>query len=110
MAGIALAARISVEEYAPPPRTTALGSLVHYITHADPRNYQPANMAFDLLPPMQDLPRAMAHDRQTRRRLQCERALTDSASWVATVGLRESTSRFAATSGDRPRTTDALHG
>jgi methylenetetrahydrofolate--tRNA-(uracil-5-)-methyltransferase len=47
-------------EFAPPPPTTALGSLLHYMTHADPGNYQPTNMAFDLLPPMEDLPRAVA--------------------------------------------------
>jgi hypothetical protein len=36
----------------PFPRETALGSLCHYISGADPRNYQPANITFDLLPPL----------------------------------------------------------
>ena len=45
------------ETFIPPPRATALGSLIHYITHADPSHYQPANISFDLLPPMDDLPR-----------------------------------------------------
>ena len=36
----------------PPPRATAFGSLTHYMTHADPRNFQPANITFDLLPPL----------------------------------------------------------
>ena len=35
---------------APFPRETAIGSLCHYISHADPRTYQPANIAFDLFP------------------------------------------------------------
>src|SRR5690349_12992268 len=30
----------------PFPRETALGSLCHYVSHADPKHYQPANIAF----------------------------------------------------------------
>src|SRR5271157_6035783 len=68
--------------YMPPPRTTALGSLVHYITHAASENYQPANISFDLLPPIENLPRPIARDRRARREKQCERALTDFESWI----------------------------
>lgn len=82
LAGLAMAQRIRGEAFAPPPRTTALGSLVHYITHADPRNYQPANISFDLLPPLDDLPRSLARDRRARRERQCERALADLVSWL----------------------------
>ena len=66
----------------PPPRTTALGSLVRYIMHADSENYQPANISFDLLPPMEDLPRAIARDRRARREKQCQRALDDFGKWL----------------------------
>jgi methylenetetrahydrofolate--tRNA-(uracil-5-)-methyltransferase len=105
LAGLALAARALAEDeqpgpsarelsgpsaarpYMPPPRTTALGSLVHYITHASSGNYQPANISFDLLPPMEGLPRAIARDRRARREKQCERALTDFGKWLeGTVG------------------------
>ena len=68
LAGLALAARVTGENFTPPPRTTALGSLVHYITHASSTNYQPANISFDLLPPMEGLPRAIARDRRARRK------------------------------------------
>jgi methylenetetrahydrofolate--tRNA-(uracil-5-)-methyltransferase len=34
------------------PRESAIGSLCHYIANADPRHYQPANIAFDLFPPL----------------------------------------------------------
>src|SRR5262249_62215575 len=37
-----------------PSRETALGSLAHYISAADSRNYQPANIPFDLLPALLD--------------------------------------------------------
>jgi len=82
LAGMALACRARREAFTPPPRTTALGSLVHYITHADPRNYQPANISFDLLPPMEGLPPQMARDRRVRREKQCQRALEDLDAWL----------------------------
>jgi len=85
LAGLAIAQRASGEVFYPPPRSTALGSLVHYLTHADPRDYQPANIAFDLLPPIEGLPRPVARDRGARRARQCERALADLEHWLESV-------------------------
>ncbi len=82
LAGMALAHRVRQEQFTPPPRTTALGSLVHYVTHASPQNYQPANIAFDLLPPVESLPREVARDRRARHEKQCERALQDLQPWL----------------------------
>jgi methylenetetrahydrofolate--tRNA-(uracil-5-)-methyltransferase len=60
----------------PLPRATALGSLCHYISAADPRHYQPANMTFDLLPPLEEeTRRGLSHDRRARREEVCRRAL-----------------------------------
>ncbi len=61
-----------------PPRATAFGSLVHYITHADVKDFQPANITFDLLPPLE----TRVRDRQQRHRLQCERALREFDQWL----------------------------
>src|SRR5689334_15583150 len=45
------------------PRETALGSLCHYISGADPEDSQPANIAFDLLPPLDEsAARRLRHD------------------------------------------------
>ena len=33
-----------------PPRTTAIGALAYYVSHADPRNYQPTNITFGIMP------------------------------------------------------------
>jgi methylenetetrahydrofolate--tRNA-(uracil-5-)-methyltransferase len=79
----------AVRPYVPPPRTTALGSLVYYITHADSENYQPANISFDLLP-MEGLPRAIARDRCARRQRQCQRALTDFEAWLSAISFEGS--------------------
>jgi len=81
----------AVRPYTPPPRTTALGSLVHYVTHAVSTHYQPANISFDLLPPIDGLPRAIARDRRKRREKQCERALADFQTWLGSlVGIPSS--------------------
>jgi methylenetetrahydrofolate--tRNA-(uracil-5-)-methyltransferase len=58
------------------PRDTAHGSLAAYISGADPRNYQPANITFDLLPVLPpDEQRQFGRDRKVRRQRQCERAI-----------------------------------
>lgn len=83
LAGLALAQRALGVSYETPPRVTALGSLVHFITHADPSNYQPTNISFDLLPPIEGLPRSIARDRKARREHQCEQALAAIEEWRA---------------------------
>jgi methylenetetrahydrofolate--tRNA-(uracil-5-)-methyltransferase len=70
----------------PAPRETALGSLVHYITGADSRHFEPANMTFDLLPRLEDPLRAKFRDKSERHRIQCERALEAFESWSAAAG------------------------
>jgi methylenetetrahydrofolate--tRNA-(uracil-5-)-methyltransferase len=82
LAGLAMASRATGEAFTPPPRSTALGSLVHYITCADAHNFQPANISFDLLPPMEGLPKHIARDRRARREKQCERALNEIGAWL----------------------------
>ncbi len=82
LAGLAMAWRAAGSGWEPPPRATALGSLVHFITHADPENYQPTNISFDLLSPLEDAPRKVLRDRRARRELQCERALDQIDAWI----------------------------
>jgi methylenetetrahydrofolate--tRNA-(uracil-5-)-methyltransferase len=67
----------------PAPRACALGSLVHYITHAGPKDFQPANMTFDLLEPLEEDLRKKIRDKKERHRLQCERALAAFDAWWA---------------------------
>lgn len=35
------------------PETTMLGALIHYVTHADPRHFQPMKANFGLMPPLE---------------------------------------------------------
>jgi methylenetetrahydrofolate--tRNA-(uracil-5-)-methyltransferase len=66
----------------PAPRLTANGSLTHYITHAESKRFQPANITFDLLPPLEDELRKKIRDKKERHRIQCERALDDWNRWL----------------------------
>jgi methylenetetrahydrofolate--tRNA-(uracil-5-)-methyltransferase len=77
LAARAVAARARGLAWEPPPRETALGSLLTYITQSDPANYQPANITFDLLPPLENA----EPDRARRRAGQCRRALEALESW-----------------------------
>ena len=79
MAGVHAAALASELELIAPPRATAFGSLVHYVTQASPKNFQPANVTFDLLPPLE----SRVRDRQQRHRAQCQKALQEFQDWLA---------------------------
>jgi methylenetetrahydrofolate--tRNA-(uracil-5-)-methyltransferase len=81
LAGIYAAARAMAIEPATVPRQTALGSLVHYITHADGKRFDPANITFDLLVPLDEESRRRIRDKKERHRLQCERALAAFDQW-----------------------------
>jgi len=86
MAGVHATALATGAESLPPPRASAFGSLVHYITNADPKHFQPANITFDLLPPLDERVR----DRAQRHRLQCERALREFQAWLVAISARHS--------------------
>ena len=60
----------------PVSRETALGSLCHYVSGADPSNYQPANITFDLLPQLDETTKhKLRRDKQARHAEVCRRAL-----------------------------------
>ncbi len=72
------AARLSLgREPVAAPRTTAIGALAHYVSHADPAHYNPTNITFGIMPPLDSPPRS-----KTERQLATSaRALADLAAW-----------------------------
>ena len=64
-----------------PPRETALGSLVRYLTRAETKNFQPANITFDLLPQLDESTRRKIRDKKQRHKIVCEKALEAVSSW-----------------------------
>jgi len=87
MAGVNAVALATGAEPAPPPRATAFGSLIHYITQAESKHFQPANITFDLLPALD----RKVRDRKERHRLQCEQALREFGDWLGHVALQPAT-------------------
>jgi methylenetetrahydrofolate--tRNA-(uracil-5-)-methyltransferase len=71
-----------------PPRETALGSLVHYLCHADARHFQPANITFDLLPQSDEATRKRVRDKKVRHKMVCDQALQAAAKWLELQGLK----------------------
>jgi len=85
MAGRFAAELIDGRTPIPAPRPTAHGSLIHYITHSEAKTFQPANITFDLLPPLEEELRKRIRDKKERHRIQCERALEAWQNWLDTV-------------------------
>jgi methylenetetrahydrofolate--tRNA-(uracil-5-)-methyltransferase len=81
------------------PRASAHGSLMHYITHADSKKFQPANITFDLLPALEDDLRRRIRDKKERHRIQCARALAAWHEWMQGSAFPE-VSSAEASAGD----------
>ena len=88
IAGRNAAALVLGDEPRVPPRTTAIGALAYYVSHADPRNYQPTNITFGIMPAVDAAPDD-SHGRRKHRlgRLErklaiSERALRDLDEWM----------------------------
>jgi methylenetetrahydrofolate--tRNA-(uracil-5-)-methyltransferase len=67
------------------PRETALGALGYYVSHADPRHYDPSNITFGIMPPLDAPPRS----RKDRQLATSERALRALEAWRAAEDPRE---------------------
>jgi methylenetetrahydrofolate--tRNA-(uracil-5-)-methyltransferase len=70
------------------PRDTAVGSLCHYISAADPANYQPANITFDLLPALDEPTRQrLRRDKRARHAEVCRRSIESMDRFLETEPL-----------------------
>jgi methylenetetrahydrofolate--tRNA-(uracil-5-)-methyltransferase len=70
------------------PRSTACGSLLHYIAYADPAHFQPANISFGLLPEAPAELKRRIRDRKLRHQVQVEQALETMTRWIEDSGGR----------------------
>jgi methylenetetrahydrofolate--tRNA-(uracil-5-)-methyltransferase len=61
-----------------PPRTTAIGALAYYVSHANPAHYDPTNITFGIMAPPADAPR----DKAARKLAMSTRALADLGRWM----------------------------
>ncbi len=61
------------------PRTTAMGALAYYVSHADASHYQPTNITFGIMTPLEQPPRK----KPARKEALSARALRDLETWRA---------------------------
>ena len=61
-----------------PPRTTAIGALAYYASHADPKHYEPSNITFGIMEPLPNPPRGKVD----RKVAMANRALEVLADWM----------------------------
>ncbi len=69
------------------PPETMVGALMHYVTHADPRDFQPMKANFGLMPPLEE----KAHGKRSRGAAFAVRALATLTNWLQThpeLGVR----------------------
>ena len=52
LAGVNAAAMAKGETVSAAPRTTAIGALAYYVSHANPAHYEPSNITFGIMPPL----------------------------------------------------------
>jgi methylenetetrahydrofolate--tRNA-(uracil-5-)-methyltransferase len=67
------------------PRKSATAALARYVSGADAKNYQPANITFALLEPLDEEHRHRVRRKQERRQLQVELALKEWDTWLHTI-------------------------
>ncbi len=87
IAGLNAAALALGEPPSVPPRTTAIGALGYYASHADPKHYVPSNIAFGLIPPLDPL-NHVPRGKKDRNLALSERALKDLNAWLETTSRR----------------------
>jgi methylenetetrahydrofolate--tRNA-(uracil-5-)-methyltransferase len=83
VAGINSVRRLRGEALLTFPRTTMIGALLHYITHAEPATFQPMKAAMGLLPELEDAVR----NKRARYATYAERAEGEMAAFLAEVGF-----------------------
>jgi methylenetetrahydrofolate--tRNA-(uracil-5-)-methyltransferase len=83
LAGLNAVALVQGVPTSVPPRTTAIGALSYYVSHADPAHYDPSNITFGILEPF-DSAQGKAHrmGKMERKLALSKRALQDLAEWM----------------------------
>src|SRR6476659_1078086 len=77
IAGLNAAALATGREPSAPPRTTAIGALAYYASHANPAHYDPSNITFGIMEPLAKAPRS----KLDRKLAMAERDLAALAAW-----------------------------
>jgi len=89
LAGLNAAAMARREPVSSLPRTTAMGALAYYVSHANPAHYEPSNITFGIMPPLERAPKG----KKLRNEALSARALADLDRWIAATVAAGSAAR-----------------
>ena len=84
LAGLNAAALANGDPVMSAPRTTAIGALAYYVSHANPAHYEPSNITFGIMPELSagTLPRREARNKAAKKQAIADRALADLQIWL----------------------------
>jgi methylenetetrahydrofolate--tRNA-(uracil-5-)-methyltransferase len=83
LAGINAAALAQGQPVSSPPRTTAIGALAYYVSHANPAHYEPSNITFGIIQALD--PGRRVKGKKERNEALSARALADLDRWTGSV-------------------------
>ena len=73
------------------PNRSAIGALARYVTNAESKNFQPVNITFALLQPLEEQDRRRFRKKRDRHQFQVELALTEWDAWLKDLQLEPAT-------------------
>jgi methylenetetrahydrofolate--tRNA-(uracil-5-)-methyltransferase len=85
LAGINAARLAMGQELVEAPARSAVGALARYVSSAEAKNFQPVNITFALLEPLDEWDRGQVRRKRERRELQVERALKEWQPWLQKI-------------------------
>ncbi len=85
--GLALATELTGQELPLPPETTAWGALLHHVIDDSVPEFQPSNVHWGMMPPLEVVAGAKRRNKGERKAAHLERARHDRDAWLATWQL-----------------------
>ena len=84
LAGLNAAALARGEPVMAAPKTTAIGALAYYVSHANPAHYEPSNITFGIMPALaaDALPGRQSKNKLAKKLAVADRALADLQTWM----------------------------
>ena len=82
LAGINAARLAAGEDLVQAPALSAIGALARYVAQTETKNFQPVNITFALLQPLDETAKRQVRKKFERRRLQVELALKEWDAWL----------------------------
>jgi len=82
LAGVNAARFAAGEDLVQAPALSAVGALARYVAQTETKNFQPVNITFALLQPLDETARRQVRKKFERRRLQVELALKEWDAWL----------------------------